>query len=165
MEAYTILFAVLLFLLCAALIIAEVFVPSGGVISVFAVICLLSGIFMFFKHSVTAGWIGIGTAMIMVPVVIVLGLKLFPHSPFGRAVILAPPERPRGDAIPDTPQISDLLGKTGTCLTDLRPVGTCEISGTRVECVAETGYIEKDSEIKIIRVEGTQLTARLVETS
>ena len=51
--------AVLLYLACAALIIAEVFVPSGGLISISALACLIGGVAIFFNHSLTAGWIGI----------------------------------------------------------------------------------------------------------
>ena len=44
-------FAVFLYLACAGLIIAEVFVPSGGLISVCALACLIGGGAIF---SVTA---------------------------------------------------------------------------------------------------------------
>lgn len=36
-------FAIFLYLACAALITAEVFVPSGGVISICAMACLIGG--------------------------------------------------------------------------------------------------------------------------
>jgi membrane-bound ClpP family serine protease len=39
----------------------------------------------------------------------------------------------------------------------------CDFAGRRLECVAETGYIEKDNNVTVIRVEGTQLTVRMVE--
>ena len=42
--------AVFLYVACAALIIAEVFVPSGGIISVLAFLCLGGGIAIFFHY-------------------------------------------------------------------------------------------------------------------
>jgi len=39
----------------------------------------------------------------------------------------------------------------------------CEFDGRRVECVAESGYVPEDKKIKVIRVEGTQVTVRITE--
>jgi membrane-bound serine protease (ClpP class) len=158
-------FAVFLYLVCAALIIAEVFVPSGGLISICALGCLIGGLVIFFRHSTTAGWVGVAIAIIMIPSVLAIAYKIFPKTGFGKSVTLAPPVRQRGDAIADTPKLKELLGAVGTVLTPLRPVGMCEFSGQRVECVAESGYVDKGKKIKVIHVEGTQLTVRVVEES
>lgn len=158
-------FAVLLYFACAALIVAEVFVPSGGLISIFALACLIGGVMIFFHHSTTAGWIGIGIAAIMIPSVLVIAYKMFPKTRFGKSVTLTPPERQQGDAIPDTPELKEFLGAVGVVLTPLRPVGMCDFSGQRVECVAESGYVDRGKKVKVIEVESTQLTVRIIEES
>jgi membrane-bound ClpP family serine protease len=76
---------------------------------------------------------------------------------------LAPPRRQRGDAIVDADELGALLGQTGRALTPMRPVGMCEFDKRRVECVAESGYVEKDKQIRVVRVEGTQLTVRVAD--
>jgi membrane-bound ClpP family serine protease len=156
-------FAIFLYLACAALIIAEVFVPSGGLISILALACLIGGVVIFFQHSSIAGWIGLITALIMIPSALVLAYKVFPRTRFGKNVMLAPPERQQGDAIPDASEIKEMLGAVGTVLTPLRPVGMCDFSGQRVECVAESGYVDKGKRVKVIDVESTQLTVRIIE--
>lgn len=156
-------FAILLYFLCATLIIAEVFVPSGGLISICALGCVVGGVAIFFHHSTTAGWVGVITAVVMIPTVLIIAYRIFPKTKFGKAVTLAPPQRNKGDAIPDTEQLKGLLGKEGLVLTPLRPVGMCDFSGERVECVAESGYVDKDKIVKVVRVEGTQLTVRVVK--
>jgi len=156
-------FAVFLYFISAVLIIAEVFVPSGGLISICSLACLLGGLMIFFKHSSTAGWVGIIVALVMIPVVLVMAYKIFPKTRFGKSVTLTPPERQKGDAIPDTPELQELLGSTGEVLTPLRPVGMCDISGQRIECVAEGGYVDTGSKVEVIHVEGTQLTVRVIE--
>ncbi|MHC4062141.1 MAG: NfeD family protein [Planctomycetota bacterium] len=158
-------FAVFLYLACAALIIAEVFVPSGGMISICALACLIGGMAIFFQHSNTAGWIGVVIAVIMIPSVLVIAYRVFPKTRFGKSVTLTPPERQQGDAVPDAGELEGMLGAVGVVITPLRPVGMCDFSGRRVECVAESGYVDKVKKVKVIRVESTQLTVRVVEES
>jgi membrane-bound ClpP family serine protease len=156
-------FAVFLYFACAVLIIAEVFVPSGGLISICALACLAGGIAIFFHHSLIAGWIGVGIAAAMIPVVLIFAYKIFPKTRFGKSVTLTPPHRRKGDAVPDTDKLKELLGAEGIVLTTLRPVGMCDFSGRRVECVAESGYVEKGKMVKVINVESSQLTVRIIE--
>lgn len=156
------LFAVFLYVACAALIVAEVFIPSGGLLSICALACIVGGVAIFFRISPLAGWLGIGVAIIMIPLLLIGAYRLLPKTRFGRHVMLAGPVRERGDAISDTPELIKLLGETGEVLTPLRPVGTCDFSGRRVECVAEAGYVQKGAAVKVIRVEGTQLTVRVI---
>ena len=157
------LFAVFLYFACAVLIVAEVFIPSGGIISILALACLIAGLMIFFQRSFTAGWIGVVIAIVMIPVVLVMSYKMFPKTRFGKSVTLTPPSRQAGDAIPDTDRLKGLLGSVGLVVTPLRPVGMCDFSGQRVECVAEGGYVEINKSVKVIEVQGTQLTVRVTD--
>ena len=161
--AWWLVFAIFLYFASAVLIVAEVFVPSGGLISICALACLLGGIGIFFHHSYTAGWIGIVIALVMIPVVLIIAYRIFPKTRFGKSVTLMPPQRQKGDAIPDTSDLKELLGKDGKVVTPLRPVGMCDFSGQRVECVAESGYVDKGKKVTVIHVESAQVTVRIVE--
>jgi membrane-bound serine protease (ClpP class) len=101
----------------------------------------------------------------MIPAVLIIAYKIFPETRFGKSVTLTPPKRQQGDAIPDTPELKEMLGAEGLVVTPLRPVGMCDFSGQRVECVAESGYVDKDKKVKVINVESTQLTVRVIEES
>ena len=158
-------FAVFLYFACAALVIAEVFVPSGGLISICAFACLIGGLMIFFRHSTTTGWIGAGLAIIMIPLVLAVAYRIFPKTRFGRAVTLAPPKGRAGNAVPGAAELNRLLGAVGLVLTPLRPVGMCDFAGQRVECVAESGYVDKGKSVKVINVQGRRLTVRVIEQS
>ncbi|MCU0916819.1 MAG: serine protease [Planctomycetes bacterium] len=157
------LFAVFLYVICATLIVAEVFIPSAGILGTLALVAGISGLTLFFHHSTAAGLVGLVVAIFMVPSLLFVAYKLLPRTRFGRRVLLTPPVRQRGEAITDAPELSQLPGRTGRVLTALRPVGMCDFGGRRVECVAESGYVPKDKEITAIRVDGTQVTVRVVE--
>ena len=78
-------------------------------------------------------------------------------------VRLAPPVRRRGDGVSSPDQLSRLLGETGRVLTPLRPVGTCEFDGCRIECAAEGQYVQAGKTVTVIRVEGMQPTVRATD--
>ncbi len=159
------LFAVFLYLACAALIIAEVFIPSGGLLSILSFACFIGGAVLFFKQGTIIGWLGLAIAAVMIPAALIYAYHLFPKTRFGKSVTLTPPQRQQGDAIPDTDKLKEMLGGVGVVVTPLRPVGMCDFSGQRLECVAESGYVDKGKKVRVIHVESTQLTVRIVRES
>ena len=163
--ALWIIFALFLFIACAVLLVCEIFVPSFGLITILGLSCLAGGIAIFFRYGTLSGWIGVGIAAVSIPTLWIITYRIFPKTRFGRHIILANPKRPTGDAIPDTPQLESMLGSVGIVKTPLRPVGMCDFDGKRIECVAETAYVEKDQKVKVIHVEGSQLTVRLIENN
>ncbi len=155
--------AIFLYFLCAALLVAEVFVPSFGLISLCAFASLVGGIIIFFNQSSAAGWIGVGVAAVMIPAVLIVAYEIFPKTRFGKNVTLSKPEVPPGSAVPDASVLQAMLGACGTAITDLRPIGMADFSGKRLECRAESGYVSSGTKIEVIKVEGTQLTVRPTE--
>lgn len=159
----SLILGVFLIILGAVLLVLEIFIPSFGVLTCFAIALEVAGVWLFFKISPAVGWIGVGVAAVLVPIVWVITYKMFPKTPFGESVTLEGPDREKGDAIPDTCVLAEMLGEKGVVISPLRPVGMCDFDGQRFECVAETGFVEKDEEVVVIHVEGTQLTVRTTE--
>ena len=56
----------------------------------------------------------------------------------------------------------NLVGKSGTAFTLLRPSGKAEIDGNIYDATAETGYIDKGEKIEVVRFETAQLFVRKV---
>jgi len=154
-----IMFAVVLLILCAILLVFEIFIPSLGLLTATALLCLAGGIYIFFQISATVGWIGVWTAVVLIPVVWVIVYKLLPKTPIGRVLELKKVEQAMG-GIPDQEHLESLMGQSGIVLTPLRPVGMCELDGKKIVCVADTGYIEKQTQVKVIHVEGNKITVR-----
>ena len=57
----------------------------------------------------------------------------------------------------------ELIGKTGTCLTGLRPAGTIIIDGERIDAVSEGGFVEPNEAVTVVMVEGTRIVVRPTE--
>ena len=163
MSIMWLIFAVFLFVACAIILVLEIFVPSFGLLSLIAIGALAGGVAIFFNSGTAVGWLGIGIAVVVIPIVWIVTYRIFPKTRFGKSVILGKVKRDKGDAVPDTNELKSLMGAVGVVLSPLRPVGMGNFDGRRVECVAETGYIEKGSKVQVISVEATQLTVRLTD--
>jgi len=74
------LLAIALYITAAVLILIEVFLPTGGIISLFALACIIGGVAIFFKYSILMGWVGIIVAAVLVPCVVVVAYKIFPRK-------------------------------------------------------------------------------------
>lgn len=55
----------------------------------------------------------------------------------------------------------DLIGITGVALTDLRPAGTAEINGERMDVVSEGDFVKAGATITVVRSEGFRHVVRL----
>ena len=116
---------------------------------------------VFFQIGTTAGWCGLAAAMVIIPVIWIITYKIFPKTAIGRALELRTARRSLGDAIPDQERLQSFAGKSGTVVSPLRPVGVCRIDGQRVVCSAQVGFIEKNTDIEVVNVEGQLITVRV----
>jgi membrane-bound serine protease (ClpP class) len=62
------------------------------------------------------------------------------------------------------PVRSELVGRRGTAVTDLRPAGVGRFDDERVDIVAEEGWLTAGTPIQIVRAEGYRHVVRAVET-
>ncbi len=54
----------------------------------------------------------------------------------------------------------ELVGKTGICASNLKPSGSIFIEGMQEQAMAETGFIEKGTEVKVIGGQGSHLIVK-----
>ena len=143
----SILAPVIFQLIGVAVIIAEIIIPSGGILSVLAACVLGYSLYIVFADiSTTAGIFFIAADAIIIPVLVIVGLKMLAKSPVTLRKQLL-----RKDGV--TSQSSELekyIGLEGTAVSDLRPSGIAVIGGKRVDVVSRGEYIEKKTEITVI---------------
>ncbi len=53
-----------------------------------------------------------------------------------------------------------LVGKKGTTLTDLRPVGTIDIDGKDYSAISNAQWIKKGTEVQVTEVDGTRILVK-----
>ena len=156
------LWAIVLLVIGITLVLLEVLLPSGGLLSLLALGAIVGSVVLGFRHSSTAGMILILFILVFVPVTIVLGFKVFPHTPIGKRLILADPFRRRQTASRNpsssvTEEYKTLNGKNGRSVTPLRPSGIAEIDDKRYSVVSQGQLIPKGVDIVVIKVEGNNI--------
>ena len=125
---------ILLFAAGLVLIIAEVFIPSMGLLGLAATLCIAGSIGMAFYENTGAGAKMLVATAVFVPIVMTFGIKLFPRTPVGKKLMA------RGYSFEDGAGIDrrdqGLAGRTGVVEAPLRPAGIARIDDRRVDVVS-----------------------------
>jgi membrane-bound serine protease (ClpP class) len=154
-------YAILLLVVGILLVFLEAILPSGGILSVLAIVSLLAAVILGFISSVSMGLVILFIIFISVPVLVLLGVKLLPKIPFGRRMILVEHQEEfdeaRGEPGISDEDFSHLRDKGGITVTELRPSGIAEIGGKRYSVVSQGGMLEASVEIIVKEVEGNNI--------
>jgi membrane-bound ClpP family serine protease len=165
-------------LVAAALVLfmAELFVPSGGLIGVLAGVAAIGSVVSFFMYDETIGFVSLALYIVLGPVVVVSGFKLWLHSPLGKSMVLGgtttvdeagdSPDQLTGTEIARmqrTEKLRALIGVEGKTVTGLRPVGVVKIEGQRIDALAESGIIDANTRVVVTEVYDNQIKVRPVD--
>lgn len=157
------------------LLLLELFVPSGGLVGILAGVTAIASVVAFFKYDTTWGVVAMLAYVLLGPIVVTYGFKLWLHSPLAKRMILGgtDPEiaEAEDDVSPMSPehakqerhaQLRQLIGAHGQTITQLRPVGTIRINGRRLDAMAETGVIDAGTDVVVVEVYDNQIKVRPV---
>ena len=153
----SLLFPFILQLVGVVVIIAEIILPSGGILSIAALGVFGYSLFIvFIEISITIGFYFVAADLILIPVLVIVGLKLLARSPVTLRKTLSRKE----GVSSQSSELESYVGRQGTAVTDLRPAGIAVINGKRVDVVTRGEYLEKDSAIIVTAVTGNQIIVR-----
>jgi len=147
-------FPIILQLLAIIVIIAEIFIPSGGILGIIAIVTTIYSLFKVFNDvSFAAGLTLTIIDVFLYPIIILIGLKLVSQSPAALSKKLSKEE----GAISQNPKELEYIGQPGKCLTDLHPSGIIKIGDKRLDVITEGEFINKDSLVQVIKVDGNRI--------
>jgi len=165
---YTVVFAFTMLAVGLALIVAELFIPSGGVISLLSIVCL--GASIYSAHSVwwdehaNRFWWFIGTIVGLIPATVGATLVILSRTQLGNRVLL---EAPKLEEVTpyskESEERKQLIGRTGKTLTMMAPGGLVIVDGKRHHAEAEGQMLDADQPIQIIAVKGNRVVVRPYE--
>ncbi len=158
----SLLLPIILQLVGVVVIIAEVILPSFGILTIVALGVFGYSLFMVFNDiSKAAGYALLAADLVLIPVLVILGLKLLARSPVTLRKTLSREE----GVSSQPPELDSYIDMQGTAVTDLRPAGTAIIDGKRLDVVARGEYLEKDAAIIVTAVTGNQIIVRKKDDS
>ncbi len=148
---------IILQLVGVVVIIAEIILPSGGILSIVALSVFGYSLFIVFNEiSMTIGFSFVAADLILIPVLVIVGLKLLARSP----VTLRKTLSRKGGVSSQSSELGSYVGTQGNAVTDLRPAGIAVINSKKVDVVTRGEYLEKDSAIIVTAVTGNQIIVR-----
>jgi len=154
---------VLIFMLLAAglfLLVMEIFIPSYGLLSAGALGCLAAGLFLAFRINAAFGFVCLAAVLVLLPIEIVIGVKLFPRTWIGHRIVIGARKKTERSERSSDESLFDLEGREGITVTSLRPSGVAEIDGQRVDVVAQGMMIDANRPVKVVSVDGNRVVVR-----
>lgn len=126
----------------------EMTIPGFGAPGISGIVCLIGGILLTAKTLEEGLTI---TVVVIVVLAIMLTLVLTVFKRVKAPFILEEDLGGKHDFLNES-DLEYLVGKRGTAITDLRPVGKCRIDDIEFDVRAENGYIKKGSQVRISRI-------------
>ncbi|MSR75003.1 MAG: hypothetical protein EXS14_06005 [Planctomycetes bacterium] len=142
--------AIILMLVAFLLVTIECFIPSFGLLGILAATAYAFALMEAFAVEAATGWTFVGLGVVLLPLALLLGFRVLPKTPVGRALILQPPT-------PSKAVHAVAVGARGQTLTDLRPAGAAEFAGSRIDVVSSGTFIAQATLIRVLSVEGTRI--------
>lgn len=156
---------ILLFVAGVILLLVEIFViPGFGIFGIAGISLMVASLFLGligdFKiidwNIISFAIIQLASTFVATGILIAILIRYLPKTSMLHKLILEEKVSSKS-GYAAKPTLSDLVGKEGTALTDLRPSGTAIIEGKRIDVVTEGNFINHGTEIIVTSIEGSKV--------
>lgn len=151
---------VLIFFVGLVLLAVEVLVlPGFGIAGLTGIAALVISIVMAAPSTqlaVKSLVLALGGTILL----LLLSIKLMPSRRVWQKLVLGAKQQKDSGYVAPELNLEQLLNAQGVTKTILRPSGTVEIDGNRIDVVAEGSYIPSNTPVKVVKVEGTRVIVR-----
>ena len=144
-------------------------VPGFGIFGVAGVVAILTGLYMSLLGNIPtmpdftrAAWVLTSSTLLLIGSAWALIRTLPSSSRLAESGIFLPAKTTSAIGYESAEVRSDLVGKHGTAITDLRPAGTALIGDERIDVVSESEWISAGTPVKVLSAEGYRHIVRSV---
>jgi membrane-bound ClpP family serine protease len=160
--------AFLLLAVGVVLLVAEVFIPSGGIISILSTLALLGSVVCAWQAWWTSSqgsfWGFVAGMSLLLPAIAVGAFFIWPNTPIGkRAFLEAPAPHEVASFVEQEEKHRQMVGKTGETVTTLNPAGIVRIDGQRVHCQSEGMILDAGTRVRVISARANSVVVRRVD--
>lgn len=143
------------------LVIIEMFVPGFGAPGILGSVCLIAGI-LIKADSAIEGLLLTLVALTILGVVFVLVMRSATHGALSNTPLVLRTAATKDEGFSAAEDMQVFLNKEGETLTTLRPAGTAEFEGIRLDVVSEGDFIAKGVRVRVSEVEGRRIVVKPV---
>ena len=136
------------------LFIAELMLPTHGVLGILGGGAMVWALVVCTKQNAWAGLSLLVAVAAATPLMWIWVLKIWPRTPMGRRIMLP-------DPAPPIESLPVRVGQIGTVVNELRPMGTCEFDGTRIESMSEYGIVPAGTSVKVVALANQRPVVRI----
>jgi|TARA_B100001245_G_scaffold125102_1_gene92338 membrane-bound serine protease (ClpP class) len=144
-------------------------VPGFGIFGVAGVVAILTGLYMSLLGNIPtmpdftrAAWVLTSSTLLLIGSAWALIRTLPSSSRLAESGIFLPAKTTSAIGYESAEVRSDLVGKYGTAITDLRPAGTALIGDERIDVVSESEWISAGTPVKVLSAEGYRHIVRSI---
>lgn len=154
--------SIVLLVLGCGLLVLEIFIPSGGLISFFAALALVSSIVVAFRQDLTTGLAFTTITVCAVPLAVGLAFKYWPQTPMGKAFL---GELPTDEQTVTHDPRRAMVGKRGVAKSKMLPSGSVVIEGKMLDAVSKGVAIDAGQPIVVLEVQGNRVVVGPCDTA
>ena len=152
------IYHIAVFLVGVLMIIVEILLPTVGLLAGLGVAAMLYSIVLALGGDIGA-LAALGIALVIAVVLFLLIVSRLPSSRLWNKIVLQKSSRTEEGYV-SAAERTELVGKTGEVLTELRPSGTARIDGRPVDVISEGAFIQKGKRIVVLSVNGSRVVVR-----
>lgn len=144
-------------LLGAGLMILEIFLPGFGLPGISGIVLIGAGVIMAgIQHGMLMAVVILLVVIALLALVVSWVLRSASKGNYHSEIFLK-----EKDDLHSRQDMQVLVGKVGRTTSVLRPAGIADFDGVRLNVVTEGGFIEKDTPIEIVGVDGARIVVRV----
>jgi len=155
--------ALILFVIGAVLLVAEILLPTGGILVVGALLFFAAGVgtILYYGDTVEAV-VALGGLAIGLPAAGFVAVAAYRRMSIGAALDADLNDATAGEP-PQLAELEALKGRVGKALSPLRPSGIVEFDGRRVDAMTEGMMIDAGVWVRCVDVKAATVVVRAME--
>ncbi|WP_432402441.1 NfeD family protein [Wukongibacter sp. M2B1] len=143
------------------LMVIEIYVPGFGVWGIAGITCFIVGIIVTADTLIEA-LILMMILLAIIGIIFTILLHSISKGKLPKNMVLSTSVK-KEDCYIGTSDMKYFLNRQGRTLTKLRPVGTVDFDGVKLDAVSEGEFISKGTMVEVIKVDGRRIIVRKIQ--
>ncbi len=156
--------SILFYVIAVLLLFLDLLIPTAGLLLLASVISAAACVWYGFQSSASVGMAMLTIVAASIPALAILALKLWPHTPLGRRIVLTPPPN-AAEPVPAEKPLEAYIGRIVVSRWAMMPSNNLAIDGKSLNAVAESGFIDAGQTVEVVAIRERQLVVRPTNAS